>query len=195
MDKVKIPVGMSAGGDNSYYVDCDHVQHKKAYCACLHIIARHKEGMLGEDQHTDCQNAILKGGCESQRMRAQEMKAGEALYYHPRQKVDIPVTKIDKSSFGYARGWNAVGGKLDNLPTPDSAKTHASKPSVKKVPQFSANTDYGKVVDNLLRKESKASDSSSQNVAKTNKSSVTEPKTRSVIGGSLLDIAMKVGGV
>ena len=106
--KDKIPVGMSAGGDNAYYFDCPVLEQRRAYAVCVHLGARYDEGNFKKegDVYADCFSAIERGNCP-------------ALYYKPRPDIQIDVVKIDKSSPSYARGWNGVPGKrVDDLPDP-----------------------------------------------------------------------------
>ncbi len=117
----KIPVGMSAGGDNAYYLDCPVLEQKKAYAVCVHLGARYNEGNFKQegDLYGECFTAIKRGRCPARDMRREEIEKGEALYYIPRPNVEIPVEKINKSSLGYARGWNLAASnnsKLPNLP-------------------------------------------------------------------------------
>jgi len=150
----KIPVGMSAGGDNAYYHNCNHVQHSKAYAACLHINARYKDGSLDKELYNDCATAIRREGCPAVRMRKEEIEKGEALYYKPRKDAKIPIVKIDKSSLSYAKGWNQVGGKSDNLPANKPPTNQIVKPKAEKKEGLQArNVDYSEVINKTIKEQ------------------------------------------
>jgi len=188
----KIPVGMSAGGDNSHYVNCDVLGQKKAYAACLHIRV-----LFDEVQHADkhpyfeCFNAIRRGVCPALAMRRQELEAEEALFYKPRPKSPVSVVKFNKQDSSYARGWNSVGAKLDH-PKLDDLPTlrGVSKPAPIQRSKVTGETkkpekpaimemDYSAVVNEMM--------------ADSKEEPKSEPK-RSVTGNSLLDIARKMNG-
>lgn len=154
MTEVTMPVGMSAGGDNMYYVDCDVLGQKKAYAACLHIQLM-VEGATKQQQDTsaysDCFRAINRGSCPALALRKEEKDKGRALYYIPRSTSTPPV-KLNKQSQGYAHGWNRVPGKLaDDLPHP---RGQISKN--KSEPKEEVGADYAAVV-NTMMKEAKQS--------------------------------------
>jgi len=175
MDEKVIPIGMSAGGDNALYVECKHVGHSKAYAACLHIQARLEEGSLNTELYADCVFAIRKGGCPAQKMRQEEVEKKTALYYKPRPKVSIEKSTLDKSSGSYARGWNQVGGKLDDLPSnKDGLRPVKKKPAPKPEPKPKRveTTDFSEVINKMAKKEQQE-----------------KSKPKPFKGGSLLDIA------
>lgn len=196
---VKMPVNMSAGGDNMFVVHCRQLGQQKAYASCLHINARLRDGTLNQDLYADCERAIKQGSCEAVDMRAQEIEGDEALFYRPKRDVSIPVTKVDKSSMNYARGWNRVSGKTtDDLPEGRFA------PQVKsKMPEKSGvvieDVDYGKLVEAMAAEERNASEAEPPATKPTEKKidpvKAIPQKSKPIIGGSLLDIARQQRGL
>ena len=196
-DKATVyPVAMSAGGDNTHSVWCNQLQQQKAYAACIHVNARNSEGKLSE-AYSECATAIRRGYCEAVKMREKEKEAGEALFYVPRVKP-TNVTKSDKSSLSYAKGWNLVGGsKAEDLPAPSvHHKPTAPKPASKPKKPDLDEMDYGKVVEKMAEAEREAAETGKPVVTATQKpkqkpKKAAARKVKPATGGSLLDIARR----
>lgn len=115
------PVEMSMSGRNAYYQFCEAIGQSSSYAVCLHRMAKIADGSIPNDDRTECQRAYCHNTCPSKKMRAEEIKAGQALYYRPRIELKVePKTtqkdgavssgKYDMSNASYARGW-AIGGR------------------------------------------------------------------------------------
>lgn len=76
----------SASGKNAHYVACKIQQQSVAYCACLH---RQKVIDSGESVPGDwsaCRDASRNSSCRALHMRHEEVVAGQALYFKPREQ-------------------------------------------------------------------------------------------------------------
>jgi hypothetical protein len=115
------PVEMSMSGKNAHYQFCEAIGQSSSYAVCLHRMAKIADGSIANDDRTECQRAYCHNTCPSKKMRAEELKAGQALYFKPRieYKVEPKTTqkdgavssgKYDMSNASYARGW-AIGGR------------------------------------------------------------------------------------
>lgn len=79
------PLSASEGGDNVYYLDhCAVVSHRPAYCVCLKRIKERKDGRL-ESSASECSAAIGKKTCPAMGLLEEEVAAGKALYFIPRE--------------------------------------------------------------------------------------------------------------
>lgn len=115
------PVEMSASGKNAHYQFCEAIGQSSSYAVCINRMAKIADGTIANDDRTECQRAYCHNTCPSKKMRAEEIKAGQALYFKPRieYKVEPKTTqkdgavssgKYDMSNPSYARGW-AIGGR------------------------------------------------------------------------------------
>lgn len=143
------PVEASMSGKNAYYHFCHIRSAKQNYAVCLHILNATEEQRVKRDDFVDCQRACLRGDCEAKRMREEEIAAGRALYYTPREiryAVDRPRVENkdplamkgphNMSNPSYARGWHAVGQRLaGEKPTKQPSKSPAPTP-IKKKPGY-----------------------------------------------------------
>lgn len=74
------PPEQSMGGINTYTVSCRVVGYSPGYCVCLHKIAAfERDGEL--KSYADCDKGIRSGDCPALGLRAEERKAGKALYF------------------------------------------------------------------------------------------------------------------
>jgi hypothetical protein len=154
MSDQKLPISMSAGGDNTVHIHCVFIEQQKAYAACLHIQNLYKtdpDNVL----YSDCFRGIERDRCAAVGMRKEEVEAGKALHYEPQSDANILISK-HKDSPEYARGWNRTGGKIDDLPSkPMNSTPSYTKPKpVEKSGQYDA-MDLSKVVTEMAAEETK----------------------------------------
>lgn len=141
------PIEASQSGKNAYYHFCHIRGGQQSYAVCLHILKAIDEQRISKGQFEDCQRACTRDDCDARRMRAEEIKAGHALYYKQRLVFE-PVTdrpevdqsnrssgKYDLTNPSYARGWASVGRALGKEST---GKNIQHKPAFKNPPKPSA---------------------------------------------------------
>lgn len=86
VDLEEYPTSMSAAGKNAYYLEgCTEVGHRPSYCICLNkIIAYERDKTL---RGMSCESQIANKTCAALKLRAEELKAGKALYFVNRDKL------------------------------------------------------------------------------------------------------------
>jgi len=81
------PAAMSASGTNAHHVNgCPIVGQSQPYAACLKRISDYEAGGALESM-TECRRAIGGPACTAWKMREDETKAGKALFYVNRSKL------------------------------------------------------------------------------------------------------------
>lgn len=87
VDDEVYPVEKSAGGSNAYCMKaCVVVGYQPAYCICVNKIqAMQRDDTLRGLE--ECESAIRHGACPAVAMREEELKAGKAIYYINRVKL------------------------------------------------------------------------------------------------------------
>lgn len=81
------PAAMSASGTNAHHVNgCPIVGQSQPYAACLKRIGDYEAGGALESM-PDCRRAIGGPACTAWKMREDETKAGKALFYVNRAKL------------------------------------------------------------------------------------------------------------
>jgi len=115
-DIKEYPLNFSLRGDNTVYIGCEHRGCRQNYAICMNIHKAKDEGRRKpQDQ---CSKEIDAGQCQAAVMRQEEIAAGHAIHYKPRESAtpvdpDLSIKKdpmmIDRNSPGFKRGWNNVG--------------------------------------------------------------------------------------
>lgn len=114
---VDYPANRSRSGDNQYYHRCKPVKRSRHYGICLFTLEAYEKGI--ELQEAACVKAIKKKTCPALAMRAEEAKAGKALYFIPMKAVEDKPTPqeeavnrktIDPRHPSYRRGQALVKG-------------------------------------------------------------------------------------
>lgn len=160
-----LPIEASMSGRNSVYQFCDARQQQVAYAVCLHTIKKIQDDTLPRDQFVECQRAYCHNNCPSAKMRAQEVAAGQALFFIPRRtEITDPVAakaersdgakssgKYDMQNPSYARGW-AIGGGSGEVREP---KKRVPPPPPAKKSGF-VEMDLAQVVNAISDGEKKA---------------------------------------
>lgn len=141
-----LPIEASMSGRNSVYQFCDARQQQVSYAVCLHTIRKIQDDSIPRDQFIECQRAYCHNNCPSAKMRAQEVAAGQALFFIPRRReITDPVEvtksgrsegavssgKYDMSNASYARGW-AIGGGPGEVREQRKAVKKSAPPPAKK---------------------------------------------------------------
>lgn len=140
-----LPIEASMSGRNSVYQFCDARQQQVSYAVCLHTIKKIQDDSIPRDQFVECQRAYCHNNCPSAKMRAQEVAAGQALFFIPRRlEITDPVAaknikndgavssgKYDMQNASYARGW-AIGGGDGEVRDRAAPKRRVPPPAVKK---------------------------------------------------------------
>lgn len=86
-DSEVYPLEMSESGRNAFYIaDCDVVGHRPPYAACLHRISLNARKELKDNE--DCVRAIQQGTCRALALRREEIKAGHAIHFINRDKLN-----------------------------------------------------------------------------------------------------------
>jgi len=178
MTKEIIPFSMSAGGDNSFHINCKDLEQQKSYAACIHIEKLSKtdpDSLL----YQDCFNAINRRSCEALKMRTEEKEAGCSLYYKKRRGVDVGHSKL-KDDPSYAIGWNKAGGKLPALPQKQLGQKPSELATKRKPKAEAASTgiDFADVV-NVMTAEAKAPPA-------------PKTQTKTIPGESMIDRAKRI---
>lgn len=140
-----LPIEASMSGRNSVYQFCDARQQQVSYAVCLHTIRKIQNDSIPRDQFVECQRAYCHNNCPSAKMRAQEVAAGQALFFIPRRlEITDPVAaksikndgavssgKYDMNNASYARGW-AIGGGDGEVRDRQAPKKRVPAPAEKK---------------------------------------------------------------
>lgn len=138
------PPEKSMSGRNSIYQFCDERQQQVSYAVCLHTLKKIEDGTMPKDQFVECQRAYTHDNCPAKKMRAQEIDAGQALFFieRPRHITDpvakeantsngaVSSGKYDMQNASYARGWAIGGGSGVNTEAPKK-RAPAPKPKQK----------------------------------------------------------------
>lgn len=157
------PIEASRQGDNTDLVSCEHYNASRHYAVCIRVIERHEEGGSRSIDRV-CHAAINRNDCPAQKMRAQELEAGRALYYTPRGSDRLIVHGQDFGQRtypvhhqGYDRAWcrtdRILRGQPARTPMPEDKerpKAAASKRASK--PKLGANL-HGELVNKLIKEE------------------------------------------
>jgi len=147
MTEKTYPVTASEGGDNTAFVRCRIYNASRHYAVCLRIINR-KESGDALNWEVDCNRAIACGECPAVPMRDEELQAGRALYYTPRDTSHLGKTTIfDKS---YQRGW----GSLDKIKRNQPKEAPVAKSAPKRKPKSSGSM-HADLVNKLMDEEKK----------------------------------------
>lgn len=138
-------ISLSLAADNTIYVPCSARGGRHNYAVCLNVIKAYDEDRLGKETFTECQRAICGDYCPSKKMRAEEVKAGKALYYKKRVDPIIPVkislvkddsltsTKgVDYRSESYKRGWDQASSKTSYKSKPSLYSAKSTAPTIAK---------------------------------------------------------------
>lgn len=159
MSETKHPIEASASGLNAHKQWCEPNGQFRHYCTCARLVDAYKAGQLDGSDGT-CSGAMNNRTCPALPMRAEEIKAGEAIYFTPRAgSVDRPGpaageegAKIDKRSLSYKNGWFRAGQALGKEKAPERPKP---APAVKAKPKTDEFTpvDYSKVVTEMAAEE------------------------------------------
>lgn len=114
------PPEQSMSGRNATYFFCHRRQQQVNYAVCLHTVSAIEEERIAGSTFEDCQRAFCHNDCQAKEMKAEEVAAGQALYFKARitpVHVKAPTTdgavstgKYDMNDPSYARGW-AIGGR------------------------------------------------------------------------------------
>lgn len=84
-DLEEYPVEASRGGRNAFYKPCDVVGHSPAYCICVNKVHAYNRG--DRNFWPECITAIDNNRCQAVGMLAEEQKAGKAIYFVNRTKL------------------------------------------------------------------------------------------------------------
>lgn len=89
-DSEVYPVEHSADGKlNAYYQDfCNCAGYRPNYSSCLDRIERRKSGRLEVTSEAACSEAIVRKACPAVGMRDREIKAGQAIFFVNRAKMN-----------------------------------------------------------------------------------------------------------
>lgn len=93
VDDEVYPAGASALGINAYHIHaCPVLGQSQPYCACLKRLDKFEAGeafaMGDSETYRDCKRAWGGPACTAFTMRTEEHKAGKALYFINRQKLN-----------------------------------------------------------------------------------------------------------
>lgn len=86
---------VSTLGTNAFYIPyCDVEKYSPNYAACLCRADKMKEDARYKKSWANCADAISNGVCEAQKMRAQEIEAGQCLFFVQRtNSTSAPIPK------------------------------------------------------------------------------------------------------
>lgn len=104
------PLNDSKRGDNTYILRCDSYGGSRHYAVCIHIMER-IEQKRPRSTETSCVKACAEGECVAMKMRREERKAQESLYFMAREDnpsfVGIPASRsgTDVLSASFQNGW------------------------------------------------------------------------------------------
>lgn len=88
-------LALSANGKlNAHYHHCPVVQRSTGYANCLHLIESSKNHKLSI-MYSSCEEAIRSNGCQAMLMREQEIKAGKAIFFKQRERIE-ELEKIER---------------------------------------------------------------------------------------------------
>ncbi|MDK9739289.1 hypothetical protein KI655_18500 [Vibrio sp. D404a] len=75
----------SSSADNTYILGCGALNRRCHYSICVHFLIAVEEKRIGES-FPDCQAALRRGECQAFKMREEEKKKGESIYYVKRKE-------------------------------------------------------------------------------------------------------------
>lgn len=110
------PLEDSKRGDNTTLVNCGTYGGHRHYAVCCHIVERSEKGQV-RSSDVACARSVANGECPARKMRLEERKAGESLYFTPRDQSDLYKDKptrppLDVLNPSYQRGWDTAGRML-----------------------------------------------------------------------------------
>lgn len=173
------PLEFSLKGNNTIYVNCEHRGCQQNYAICCNILKAREEGRRKSEDA--CSREIDKNICEAKKMRAEEISAGHAIYYKPRQ-VAPPIQpverqekgssyKIDYQSSSYRRGLGTY-----KTPVNPGPKVVKSVESLKSKPKEDV-TDFSASISKALKEQMSAPVVKQEPVAEK----IEPPKQESVL--------------
>ena len=158
MSDKTFPITASEGGDNMHVVPCDVYQGRRHYAVCLRILNRKNSGdaLLWE---ADCNAAIACGNCPAAGLREQELQAGHALFYEPRdldrfQKVGPEEIFTQSYQSGWGKPQKGVQARLKA--NKEKARQQATPAPRKSKPKKSAGSAHADLVNKLIEEEKDA---------------------------------------
>lgn len=120
------PVSASALPSNAHHIHaCRIIGQSQPYAACLKRIADFEAGEI-QEAYTECRRAIGGPACDAWKMRAEEAKAGHALYYLNRSKLRDFYTSLiatDGPSDPVSAHQSVESVKPTSTPAPDPFAT------------------------------------------------------------------------
>lgn len=191
----------SKSGMNAHLHWCDYTDQRRYFGTCAHLIDAFNKGELGEGSvHGDCSHAMQRGNCPGLAMRAEELKAGKAIYFIPRtgnpdkpgKPKDEAAGRYNPRSAGYQAGWNRVSATsgAERTQAPVSSTPAPKKPAKPAGPAIQ-NMDIGAVVTELAKQESSVQKDTS---APTEKKAAHKPEVKAerLPGESMLEMAKRL---
>lgn len=153
------PLEDSKRGDNTHMVNCAVYGGHRHYAVCCHIVERCEKSQARPGE-APCAKAVIHGECPARKMRLEERKAGESLYFVPREQSALYKDKpskppIDVLNPSYQRGWDAAGrmfGKskyFEREEVPPVSEPRVTKP---KAPKPAAPVSTGNLYADLVNK-------------------------------------------
>jgi hypothetical protein len=126
---------------------------------CCHIVERCEKG-AAKPGETPCAKAVIHGQCPARKLRLEERKAGESLYFTPRNSSELYKDKPSKQPLdvlnpSYQRGWDAAGrafGKSKYFEREEPQALPEPRPVKPKAPRPPAPTSTGNLYADLVNK-------------------------------------------
>jgi hypothetical protein len=119
------PLDASKSGTNAHHINgCRVVGQSQPYAACLNRIAEYEAGGAIESMG-ECRRAIGGPACEAWKMREEENKAGKALFYVNRAKLQEYVGLI-ASDRPQQRSSDDKPARASTPPQPDATSGSGS---------------------------------------------------------------------
>ena len=180
------PPEQSMGGINTYTVSCRVVGYTPGYCVCLHKIAAfERDGEL--KSYAECDKGIRSGDCPALGLRAEERKAGKALYFVDRNLLREEMDKYFADQNASFRPARATPVK-PSIPLDSGIvkkNTQPAKPAPSATVKSSIEDDGYAAAINAAIRETQAAQKPEESMPQAPVQSV-EPSTK---GMSLLELA------
>jgi len=160
------PVDASTWGKNSFYHHCDVTSQRKNFSVCCTIKRFVDQKSTIPSGYEQCAEAIRNNTCPALAMRAEEVKAGRALYYMPKLKVNL-TQKTTQSIRGNRPAMSdsakeKSAARIDKIFSKDKKvqtksapqiKPKRASPSVRPSEDSMINMDMGQILKDTIREE------------------------------------------
>lgn len=150
-EDAKLSIEVSKGGENRHIFWCDYLQQRRLYGTCLCLMDAHSAGRItprAEDAYADCASGISRE-CLAVVMRKEEVKAGRAIYFTPRNEKPKHIINVDSSNESYRRGQSKVEALFDKSKDRQAVVARTADRVAQPIPQAKPKDEISIVGGNI----------------------------------------------